>query len=351
VMKQSLSKAGEVSGPHAGAGVVRSGPAEHFDLEDSAAILAELEDICSDPAFQSSQRNCEFLRFVVSESLYGRGAELRERTLGVELFGRSGTYDTSSDAIVRVRATDVRKRLIRHYEQFSPATGWQISLPPRSYRVIFSRHTPKHPNAGDARRVEFSDPPEKLVSQDPRFLTWRQLLTPALFAFVLCAATFRWQVLADDPFMAFWSTLLVGRSSVDFVLDPSSDGPESVRIGQLRSLGPLLSITDRFKINAHFFVNSEKASVHDPNALVVHLTQQATGSGIRFEPGPPSTLWFQGQNQAEVDREIKNLTDTDTFPIKAREEIQQSAGFFIALDVDRRLSAAENVPLSSRDLR
>jgi hypothetical protein len=90
---------------------------EHMDSENKSAVLQELQNVCSDPEFHSSQRNCEFLRFVVSESLNGRGDDLRERTLGVELFGRSDTYDTAADAVVRVRANDVRKRLTRHYEK------------------------------------------------------------------------------------------------------------------------------------------------------------------------------------------------------------------------------------------
>src|SRR6201999_3405222 len=120
--------------------------------------------------------------------------------------------------IVRVRANDVRKRLLRHYEQFSSRTGWQIALPPRSYQVVFARTVP---GAAEGR-----------VLPDPRRLSWRQLLTPALFAFAICASTLRWQVLASNPFMTFWSTLLVGKSSMNVVIDSSAG---SIRINQLRA--------------------------------------------------------------------------------------------------------------------
>jgi hypothetical protein len=52
--------------------------------------------------------------------------------LGICIFDRDAGYDTSSDSIVRVTATDVRKRLLRYYEA-APASALRIELPPGSY--------------------------------------------------------------------------------------------------------------------------------------------------------------------------------------------------------------------------
>ena len=75
------------------------------------AVEFELEAICGDQQFRSSHRNCAFLRYVVTETLEGRAADLKERTLGAALFGRPISYETGTDAVVRVRANEVRKRL------------------------------------------------------------------------------------------------------------------------------------------------------------------------------------------------------------------------------------------------
>ena len=48
---------------------------------------------------------------MVEHSLSGQEGDLRERVLGVEVFGRASKYDTAEDPVVRVRAADVRKRL------------------------------------------------------------------------------------------------------------------------------------------------------------------------------------------------------------------------------------------------
>lgn len=68
---------------------------------------------------------------------------MKERVIGVELFGRSPTYDTGDDAIVRVTASDVRKRLLQHYGRYGATSEFRISLPPGSYFPEISRDLPR----------------------------------------------------------------------------------------------------------------------------------------------------------------------------------------------------------------
>jgi hypothetical protein len=325
---------------------------ELMDSETKRSVLQELEDVCSDPEFQSSHRNCEFLRYVVSESLQGRGQDLRERTLGVELFGRSDTYDTAADAVVRVRANDVRKRLTRHYEKNSPKTGWQITLPPRSYQAVFTRHLAQRPAPSD-KIPTLAPEPTSVPSQDidPRHLTWRQLLTPTLFALVVCVTMFRWQVLASNPFMSFWSTLLAGKSSIDLVVDsPNASG--SIQVSQLQGLSPILSVASLFKVDVHFSDGTGKFSTPntnaDANTLIIHLSQTTAGNGVLVVPGSPATLWLQGKNQADLDREVQDLTDSERFPVDAAEKVQQNARYFLPLDQDMQLATARDLPASAK---
>ena len=98
--------------------------------KDESAIGKQLETILESRVFKGSRRSQEFLRFVVEKSLAGHYDDLKERILGVELFGRPITYDTSQDAIVRVTANDVRKRLARYYEKFAATSEFRIDLPP-----------------------------------------------------------------------------------------------------------------------------------------------------------------------------------------------------------------------------
>jgi hypothetical protein len=99
----------------------------------AAALRQHLRSIIESHAFKGSRRSQEFLQFVVDRALGGHFDDLKERVLGVELFDRSPSYDTGDDAIVRVTACDVRKRLHQFYAEFDGAAEFRIELPPGSY--------------------------------------------------------------------------------------------------------------------------------------------------------------------------------------------------------------------------
>ena len=69
---------------------------------------------------------------MVEKALDGDFDLLKERLIGSELFGRSPGYDTGEDAIVRVAASDLRKRLLQFYGSSNPQSRFRIDLPPGS---------------------------------------------------------------------------------------------------------------------------------------------------------------------------------------------------------------------------
>jgi hypothetical protein len=62
---------------------------------------------------------------------------LKERTLGVEVFGRPSDYDTSQDPIVRASAAEIRKRLAQYYQEPGHEFETRIDLLSGSYIVKF----------------------------------------------------------------------------------------------------------------------------------------------------------------------------------------------------------------------
>jgi hypothetical protein len=98
-----------------------------------------LNEIVDGPAFKGSSRSAQFLEYILWQSAAGKMADLKERTIGIELFGRSPAYDTGEDAIVRVTASDVRKRLVQHYSGVGIASEFRISVPPGGYVPEFIR--------------------------------------------------------------------------------------------------------------------------------------------------------------------------------------------------------------------
>jgi hypothetical protein len=99
----------------------------------AAAIHTQLERMLDNPYFSHSRRFPSFLRFVVEQTLTGQTDLLKERTIGIEVFGKDPDYDTSSDPIVRVTAAEIRKRIAQYYQEPGHENELQISLPPGSY--------------------------------------------------------------------------------------------------------------------------------------------------------------------------------------------------------------------------
>ena len=101
--------------------------------QDIAALRRILKEIVEGPAFRGSHRSGQFLEFIVEAWIAGNFDQLKERLIGVQLFKRKPSYDTGEDAIVRVTASDVRKRLLQHYGWFGTDCEFRIELPPGSY--------------------------------------------------------------------------------------------------------------------------------------------------------------------------------------------------------------------------
>ena len=68
------------------------------------------------PFLSHSKRFPIFLRFVVEQTLAENEENIKERTLGIEIFGRDASYDTAPDPIVRVTASEIRKRVAQYYQ-------------------------------------------------------------------------------------------------------------------------------------------------------------------------------------------------------------------------------------------
>jgi hypothetical protein len=97
------------------------------------AVRDELARVLSSTEFRTSKRSQEFLRYVVEHVLSGQADLLKERTIGIEVFGRSTDYDPGEDATVRVKAGEVRKRLVLYYSEQGSLDPVRIELPLGAY--------------------------------------------------------------------------------------------------------------------------------------------------------------------------------------------------------------------------
>jgi hypothetical protein len=124
------------------------GPAQGLPAE---AVQAQVEKILASVVFAQSERLSRFLRFAVEETLRGRGEQLKEYFIGVEVFDREESYDPRTDPIVRVEAGRLRTKLARYYESAGRDDAVIIEFPKGSYVPAFRKRQP--PERGQRLRV------------------------------------------------------------------------------------------------------------------------------------------------------------------------------------------------------
>jgi hypothetical protein len=184
-----------------------------FSEGEKAAIQQQLEHLLASPLFHSSKRYPSFLRFVVARALAGQTDQLKERILGVEVFGRPADYDTNTDPIVRVTAAEIRKRIEHYYHD--PKHGQEIRffLPTGSYAPQFS--LPGHPLGLVGTSVELAGHgtdnavPQPSVAHGSQATKWIfsnrrwPILAFALIAVVIVSAAF-WYLARPPALRVFW---------------------------------------------------------------------------------------------------------------------------------------------------
>src|SRR5579872_6365453 len=98
------------------------------DDADPQEIRDELDRILASPVFRNSKRNCSLLRHVVQRAIEGHPEELKERNIGVDVFGREAAYDTNTDHVVRSVAGEVRRRLAQYYMEAGRESELRIEI-------------------------------------------------------------------------------------------------------------------------------------------------------------------------------------------------------------------------------
>jgi TolB-like protein len=101
------------------------------------AIRDALARLLSDAAFATSPQLTRFLRYVVEETLAGRGDALKEYTVGVNALGRPTTFDPTNDSSVRAAARQLRLKLAAYAAGAGRDATVAITLPKGSYRPAF----------------------------------------------------------------------------------------------------------------------------------------------------------------------------------------------------------------------
>ena len=105
--------------------------------EEQSKVRQQLQRLVDTPLFRNSRRYPVLLRFIVEETLEGRGDLLKERLIGIHVFDRPADYDTAADPVVRVTVAEIRKRIAQYYNDEEHDAEIRIELLPGRYAPEF----------------------------------------------------------------------------------------------------------------------------------------------------------------------------------------------------------------------
>jgi len=219
----------------------------------SVEVRAALDQVLASSEFRSSQRAHDFLQYVVEATLNGTAGNLKERTIGIDVFGRDASFEPSDDSTVRVKAGDVRKRLAVYYANPQGSRDRVVIdlplgsyVPQFRYRGVDNRTLHSSDSAGG-----LAEPATSLVSKGgPLFFRSRWALLGAVVIVSILSATLysHYSVPSiSSPLAQFWAPVFQNSSPALILVAPVPIYSRLKPLGQ----GPLqgkdfLEVPDQF---------------------------------------------------------------------------------------------------------
>ena len=244
-------------------------------IEERRALI---ERVAASEQFVRAARLRDFLLYVGKQSLKDGSPEIHEHEIGARVFGRPESYDRSADNIVRVNATELRKRIELYFATEGIRETLIFEIPRGGYKPIFHRRLPSvegHrassievllPVASTRRSVE------NMVQRLPRLNSHFLWAVVCLLLAITCAVLFEqnramqktlhpWE---DKPALAaFWGDFLRNNQQTDIVLsDDSASVMENITHHPI-TLGDYLSRSFLQQIQSSNFSADRKADLNE----------------------------------------------------------------------------------------
>jgi hypothetical protein len=324
---------------HGSASGVRTPDGDSAPLTEQS-IREELNRVLTSHEFRTSKRSQEFLRYVVDHTLAGHGDLLKERTIGMEVFGRPASYEPSDDATVRVKAGEVRKRLGLYYSDQGAHDPVRIELPSGTYVPEFHAAIPK-PEAAPLQPLP--EPP----AAPPAV---RRSISPVLFAIpvALCLSFAIWMQMRPGSTVLdqFWAPVLEGKSPVQvcaaFVpvwnFDPLSPGPAHP--------DDYVPLTDQFVGGGDLLATSRLTAMLTRLKYAYRLKVGNDVSFADMRSGPAILVGYSYTRWREISAQMRYFIDGTQRPVGITDNGKPTEWALADLPRDRR--STEDYAIVSR---
>jgi hypothetical protein len=274
---------------------------------EKTAVWRQVDQLLADSSFSRSKRYPSLLRYIASRTLDGETDALKERILGIEVFGRNPGYDSTQDPIVRVTVAELRKRIVRYYQDPAHTHELRLDLHPGSYILHFGAYEDNHaepsvpqepvPSLSDARQPEPQEHKPETAASTPvsrhRAKLWLALGLCLLF--VTTAALVLFHMHKPDAFEEFWRPLLASKGPIlictaDSQGEPLMDADNPVQPDPSRQRVPFVSAETLAPVVE--LADTLSSRGHQTKVLTeVHTTLSDMGHGPLVLVGAFNNFW------------------------------------------------------------
>jgi hypothetical protein len=322
--------------------ISRDRPSNGITALSEQAVREELQRVLASTEFHSSKRCQEFLRYVIDAALAGHADELKERTIGIQLFGRPVSYEPTTDATVRVKAGEVRKRLSLYYAGAGSADPVRIDLPAGGYVPEFTASgSSSHQRPSESRRPLWRRPALWLAS----------IAGVGIVAAGLAIGSY--QATSDSALRRFWAPAL--RSKTPVLLSLSQVPVYGLDPDVEVSRKPPARLEDFILLKNHFVGGGDVLALGRLTSLLSDLRQSYTvrlGHEVSFHDlrdSPSVLLGYSYTEWHELSKELRFLIDTSRRPPAVTDNGRRTGWVLENLQRDR--STDSDYAIVSRLLR
>jgi hypothetical protein len=244
-------------------------------VEERRALI---ERVAASEQFARAARLRDFLLYVGKQSLKVGSPEIHEHEIGARVFDRPESYDTSQDNIVRVNATELRKRIELYFATEGAHEPLILEIPRGGYKPTFHRRIPDVEGQGTSALARLLPvltlrrDTEAFIRNRPRLISHILWAAVCLLLAITCAVLFEqnramqktlhpWE---DKPAVAaFWGDFLRNNQQTDIVLpDDSASVMENITHHSI-TLGDYLSRGFLQQIQSSDFSADRKADLNE----------------------------------------------------------------------------------------
>jgi hypothetical protein len=275
-----------------------------LDVEERRALI---QRVASSEQFKRSARLRDFLLYVGKQSLRDDCPKIHEQEIGEKVFGRPTDYDRGMDNIVRVNASELRKRIDTYFETAGADEPLIFEIPRGAYNPVFSQRVPKT-DAPSPHPVEIATPATDVSTVSDLKQPARTRIPSAigiagfaasLILAIMCIVLFvqlraaesklrPWQ---SRPAVAdFWDNFLGAQQETDIILPDSSVSLNEELTGRQLSLDDYLSRSYVSQIRSSDLGEDRKRDLEEifSHNLITFGDVRAAQQILALDPSSPS---------------------------------------------------------------